>query len=77
MGFGNIISSIPEGTHLSIRYPDDNSRIKSGQGISYWTRSPSNWDSSANVRAIADGGYGEADYAYNSTRGIAPIIVIH
>ena len=76
MGFGNVIDSIPEGTHLSIRYPDYDSRIKSGTSGSYWMRSPEpSW--SFNVKFINVDSSNSNDQAFNGTIGIVSIIVIH
>ena len=69
-----------EGSHLSIRYPDANSRIKSGADGIYWTRSPYAVMNPQNVGFInAEGN--SPNYTFftgaSADYGIAPIIVLH
>ena len=69
-----------EGSHLSIRYPDANSRIKSGADGIYWTRSPYTVMNPHNVGYInADGN--SPNYTFfigaSADNGITPIIVLH
>ena len=74
MGLGNN----SEGSHLSIRYPDANSRIKSGADGIYWTRSPYAVMKSSLVLCVLQNG--ESSYSHimaSSGCGIAPIIVLH
>ena len=73
-----------EGSHLSIRYPDDNSRIKSGADSNYWTRTPGVKNNvSQLVYYINNTGNRSAGLYYSPERdaasnyGIAPIIVLH
>lgn len=78
--FGYNNSGITEGTHLSIRYPDKNSRIKSGTNSNYY------WMRSTDVRVsvsttfvwyIDDDGYSSSGFVCSSDYGIAPLIVLH
>ena len=68
---------IEEGSHLSVRYPDNNSIIKKWYGSSYyyWLRSPV---ADTSYYTIIIDGVGEkySDYVYREY-GIAPIIVLH
>ena len=73
--FGLNNSGISEGRHLSVRYPDNNSRIKSGAFGWYLMRSPSVYNS-FNVRYVYGDGYDNYGNAYNGSYGIAPLIVI-
>ena len=69
-----------EGNHLSIRYPDANSRIKSGANGIYWTRSPYRVMYPQNVyyiNATGNNGSGAFYTSANTNYGIAPIIVLH
>ena len=69
-----------EGSHLSIRYPDANSRIKSGADGIYWTRSPYVVMSPQNVGFInAEGNSPNHTYFISASadNGITPIIVLH
>ena len=78
MGYGNN-SDIAEGTHLSIKYTDNISRIKSsssGENDNYWTRSPF-VDSSRSVWFVNTAGRNRYDYAYYGKYGIAPLVVLH
>ena len=78
MGYGNN-GDIAEGTHLSIKYTDNISRIKSsssGENDNYWMRSPF-VDSSRSVWFVNTAGRNRYDYAYYGKYGIAPIIVLH
>ena len=75
MGFGT-----GEGSHLSIRYPDANSRIKSGEDGIYWTRSPYRVmypQSVYYINATGNNGSGAFYMSANTNYGIAPIIVLH
>ena len=74
--FGLNNSGISEGRHLSIRYPDNNSRIKSGAFGWYLMRSPSVYNS-FNVRYVYGDGYDNYGNAYNGSYGIATLIVLH
>ena len=69
-----------EGSHLSIRYPDANSRIKSGADGVYWTRSPYKAMYPQNVGFINPEG-NSPNYTFfmgaSADNGIAPIIVLH
>ena len=73
MGYGNI-NGIAEGSHLYIRYPDNNSRIKSGL---YWMRSLSVDGASGDGSYVSKSGYNNYGSACNGSVGIAPIIVLH
>ena len=79
MGLGNN-GNVAEGTHLSVRYPDDNSRRKfvTGAQGSYWLRSPDT-DSNNVKRIITISGRPNylSNKAYSGQDGIAPIIVLH
>lgn len=76
-GYNN--NEIAEGTWLSVKYKDDNSRIKStkdgAMGEVYWTRSPFT-SKSAFVTCISDYGWPRSDEAF-VVDGVAPIIVLH
>ena len=77
MGFGNN-NGIAEGTHLSVRYPDDNSRNKSKDGWKYyWMRSPYVGISSiaCSVWRVVNG-YSNNDYAFRGDYGLVPLIVL-
>ena len=71
-----------EGSHLSIRYPDANSRIKQWNGSDdyYWTRSPYRAMYPQNVGFINPEG-NSPNYTFftgaSADNGITPIIVIH
>ena len=69
-----------EGSHLSIRYPDANSRIKSGADGIYWTRSPYIVMNPHHVGYINPEG-NSPNYVFfmdaSADNGIAPIIVLH
>ena len=69
-----------EGSHLSIRYPDANSRIKSGADGIYWTRSPYVVMNPHHVGYINPEG-NSPNYVFfmgaSADNGIAPIIVLH
>ena len=76
MGLGNN----SEGSHLSVRYPDNNSRIKqwNGSDYYYWTRSPYPVMKSSLVLCVLPSG--ESSFSHimaSSGHGIAPIIVLH
>lgn len=75
MGFGNN-NEIAEGTHLSVRYPDNNSRNKSGANGLYWMRS-TEASSSYNVWLVDSDSIEGANYAYSSDIGITPLVVLH
>ena len=78
MGYGNN-GDIAEGTHLSIKYTDNISRIKinsSGENYNYWTRSPF-VDSSRSVWFVNTAGRNRYDYAYYGKYGLAPLLVLH
>ena len=82
IGFGSN-NKIAEGSHLSVRYPDDNSRIKRiadgiySDGI-YWTRSPYTViESSLVFCVLASGVSSDSSIMAFSGHGIAPIIVLH
>ena len=69
-----------EGSHLSVRYPDNNSRIKQGNGSDniYYTRSPYTIMKSSVVICVLQNG--ESSFSHLmafSGYGIAPIIVLH
>ena len=69
-----------EGSHLSIRYPDANSRIKSGEDGIYWTRSPYKVmypQSVYYINATGNNGSGAFYMSASTNYGIAPIIVLH
>ena len=81
MGFVNS-NGTAEGSHLSVRYPNANSRIKQWNGSAdiYWTRSPYRVKSSAYVyfiNAEGNNGSGTSYTSATSNFGIAPIIVLH
>ena len=76
MGLGNN----SEGSHLSVRYPDNNSRIKqlNGSNDIYYTRSPYDVMKSSLVLCVLQSG--ESSFSHlmaSSGYGIAPIIVLH
>ena len=76
MGLGNN----SEGSHLSVRYPDNNSRIKqwNGSDYYYWTRSPYYTMKPSLVLCVLPSG--ESSFSHlmaSSGYGIAPIIVLH
>ena len=69
-----------EGSHLSVRYPDNNSRIKQWNGSNdiYYTRSPYPLMKSSLVLCVLQSG--ESSFSHimaSSGYGIAPIIVLH
>ena len=79
MGFGSN-NKIAEGSHLSVRYPDNNSRIKQWNGSNdvYYTRSPYYTMKSSLVLCVLPSG--ESSFSHimaSSGNGIAPIIVLH
>ena len=76
MGLGNN----SEGSHLSVRYPDNNSRIKqlNGSNDIYYTRSPYDVMKASLVLCVLQSG--ESSFSHlmaSSGYGIAPIIVLH
>ena len=69
-----------EGSHLSIRYPDNNSRIKQWNGSNdvYYTRSPYAFMKSSLVLCVYPNGESSLSHIMASSgNGIAPIIVLH
>ena len=78
MGYGNT-NNIVEGTHLSLKYKDDNSKIKqwNESNDAYWMRTPYPVMRASYVYAVST----SPNIAYyptaNSNIGIAPIIVLH
>jgi hypothetical protein len=75
MGYG-LNDGTFEGSHLSVRYPDNNSRIKTGNGLEiYWTRSPVCDRSNYVYRVYPNGDWTEEGWAC-SGEGLAPIIVL-
>ena len=78
MGYGNT-NNIVEGTYLSLKYKDDNSKIKqwNGSNDAYWMRTPYPVMRASYVYAVST----SPNIAYyptaNSNIGIAPIIVLH
>lgn len=77
MGFGNN-NAIPEGAHLSIKYPDNNSKIKTGTGYDYYLmRSPLVEKSSRVWYLLDSGDLLMYCYANESLFGIAPLVVLH
>ena len=69
-----------EGNHLSVRYPDDNSRIKQWNGSNdvYYTRSPYAFMKSSLVLCVYPSGASSFSHIMASSgNGIAPIIVLH
>ena len=77
IGFGSN-NKIAEGSHLSVRYPDDNSRIKRIADGIYWTRSPYPVMKSSLVFCVlASGVSSDSSIMASSGHGIAPIIVLH
>ena len=76
MGLGNN----SEGSHLSVRYPDNNSRIKQWNGSDdiYYTRSPYTVMKSSLVLCVLQSGASSFSHLMASSGyGIAPIIVLH
>ena len=73
MGFGSN-NGIAEGSQLS-KFTSDASRIKSGQGTSYWLRSLC-FNCDCSVEYVNDNGSSAFIAACNGF-GIAPIIVLH
>ena len=76
MGLGNN----SEGSHLSVRYPDNNSRIKQWNGSNdiYYTRSPYYTMKSSLVFCVLQSGESSfSSLMASSGYGIAPIIVLH
>jgi hypothetical protein len=76
MGFENLnFDNKPEGTHLSHKFINDNSRIKTGANCWYWTRSCQRYNSYITYY-IGEGG-GELIWpAAGDNQGIAPILVL-
>ena len=64
------------GTHLSVRYLNQDSRIKTGQGTSYWLRGPAHSYCQYVWYIWKDGDFDFQD-ANTGNYGIATIIVIH
>ena len=73
MGYGKI-NGIAEGTHLSVKYPDIDSKIKNYQY--YWMRSTYDGSDTFTMSYINNAGRVFDDGAYCGY-GIAPIIVLH
>ena len=73
MGYGKI-NGIAEGTHLSVKYPDIDSKIKNYQY--YWMRSTYDGSDTFKVSYINSAGRVFDEWAYCGY-GIAPIIVLH
>ena len=76
MGLGNN----SEGRHLSVRYPDNNSRIKQWNGSNdiYYTRSPYAVMKPSLVLCVLQNGESSlSNIMASSGCGIAPIIVLH
>ena len=76
MGYGNN-NGITEGTPLSLRYSDPDSKIKSGANGSYWVRSPLTDTSNLGNIINYDGLISRNPPVYRGDSGIAPIIVLH
>ena len=74
--FTEMFGSGSEGSQLA-KFNDTDSRKKSGQSTSYWTRSRSSSDFRTVTYVDGDGGYNLDDTPYNGSYGIAPIIVLH
>lgn len=76
--FGENNSGISEGSYLSLRYTDDNSRKKTGANSWYWMRSPSLGTFYYSTRLISSYGYEDRpEGPCDGNGGIAPIIVLH
>ena len=76
--FGENNSGISEGSYLSLRYTDVNSRKKTGANSWYWMRSPELDYTDYNTRIITSDGYeDDPDGPCDGNGGIAPIIVLH
>ena len=73
MGYGKI-NGIAEGTHLSVKYPDIDSKIKNYQY--YWMRSTYDGSDTSTMSYINNTGRVFDELAYCGY-GIAPIIVLH
>ena len=73
MGYGKI-NGIAEGTHLSVKYPDIDSKIKNYQY--YWMRSTYDGSDTFTMSYINNTGRVFDELAYCGY-GIAPIIVLH
>ena len=73
MGYGKI-NGIAEGTHLSVKYPDIDSKIKNYQY--YWMRSTYDGSDTFTMSYINNTGSVFDELAYCGY-GIAPIIVLH
>ena len=70
-------NGIAEGCHLSVRFPNDNSRKKTGANSWYWMRSPAINYQDYGTRIISSDGFNGTQPPGNRDGGIAPIIVIH
>ena len=75
--YGSNNNGIAEGTYLSLRYTDDNSRKKTGANSWYWMRSPAINYQDYGTRIISSDGFNGTQPPGNGDGGIAPIIVLH
>ena len=75
--YGSNNNGIAEGTYLSLRYTDDNSRKKTGANSWYWMRSPAINYQDYGTRIISSDGFNGTQPPGNVDGGIAPIIVLH
>ena len=75
--FGYKNNGIAEGCHLSVRFPNDNSRIKQCDGYSDWYWLRSHADDSCSIIAIFPRGRSLSGYAFTGACGITPLIVLH
>ena len=66
-----------ESRHLSVRFPNDNSRIKQYDGYSDWYWLRSHAGDSCSIIAIFPRGRSLSGYAFTSACGITPLIVLH
>lgn len=62
---------------LSVRFPNDNSRIKQYDGYSDWYWFRSNTGDSCNIIAIFPRGRSLSGYAFAGACGITQLIVLH
>ena len=63
--------------HLSVRFPNDNSRIKQYDGYSDWYWFRSNTGDSCNIIAIFPRGRSLSGYAFTGACVITPLIILH
>jgi hypothetical protein len=76
MGFGNLDSNNPEGTHLAQKFTDDDSKSKDGAGCyDYWMRSPDP-DFTIYVYIAYNDSTTDSDRVDYCEYGIAPLIVL-